>query len=113
MARHDPHPMSIADALVAQRQARGDISQEAAAEAIGTTKQTIGRWEKGAQPAPEWVSPLAKFLRLPVEEVRILRRSAGPADRLDQIEARLGELEELVSRLVEGPARRGRPGGGR
>lgn len=100
--------MTISEALVAARQQRGDISQEAAADLIGTSKQTISRWEKGAQPAPEWVPDLAKFLRLPTERVRELRRRAGPDARLDRIEGRLTDLERLVSQLVEAPRPRRR-----
>ena len=47
-----------------------DISQEALAAAIGTTRQQISRWECGVSvPAPKFAYALAKHFGITVEEL--------------------------------------------
>lgn len=50
----------------------GISSQERAAVALGTTRNTYGQWETGAQvPSARWVEPLAEWLDRPRWQVLV------------------------------------------
>ncbi|MBF4308191.1 XRE family transcriptional regulator, partial [Vibrio anguillarum] len=61
--------MSIGDTLKTQRIKLG-IKQEAVAEEMGVTVQTIYKWEKGTtEPKASQVSKLGKILQLTEKEI--------------------------------------------
>ena len=56
----------IGELLKTRRADLGISSQEKAAVAMGTTKNTWSKWEQGHElPSARWVEPLAEFLDAP------------------------------------------------
>lgn len=95
--------MSLSVALDAEVARRG-ISWTAAAERIGSTQQSLSRWRLGqATPTAEWHAPLAKFLHVPLEELR--RMVATQRNAMD-VNARLAALEARVEALEKAPRKR-------
>lgn len=95
-----PH-VSLQDALRAAIHGR-DHSHAQAAEAIGTTQQTVSSWAAGKSlPKPASYAGLAKYLRTTQAEVRALvavEKASG--DRVSRLERQVAELSELVGHLV-------------
>lgn len=92
--------MTIAEAIRNEIDRRA-ISQVEAAALIGVRQQTISRWAIGELlPAPEYLPVLAKFLHVPVADVKQMRagarRSRDIGARLDQIENRLSRIETAL-----------------
>ena len=56
-----PQITSYGDAIRDARSVRG-MSQADLARLLGTTQQTIGRWEQGQRPQPRWRKKLDVFL---------------------------------------------------
>lgn len=54
-------------ALEEARKAAGFRSQEALAEAIGVTRQSVNQWERGTEPRGASLVALCKVLDMPVE----------------------------------------------
>lgn len=78
------------------------ISQREAAEQIGVTQQTFSRWRHGQLiPAPSSIPAIARFLGLPVKEVRAMHAAARREknQQLRGIESRLENVEEFTRRL--------------
>ena len=105
MAPQDP-PMTIGQAID-QAMKQRDLSQSEAAEQIGISQQVLSRWIAGAYPPkPSYVPAIARFLRLPQSEVRVMRDAAAhkrePVDRaeLDRIEAKIDDLTRLVEQAL-------------
>jgi transcriptional regulator with XRE-family HTH domain len=95
-------PMSLGQALAAEIDRRG-ISQRAAADLIGVRYQNLSQWIAGKyRPKSEYLAPIARFLHLPVKEVKALRAQSvvDPAKRLEAIEADLAELKDMVLDLA-------------
>lgn len=91
----------LADAIAAET-ARRDLNQREAAEIIGTTQQTFGKWVNyRVRPSDQHIPGLAKYLSMTEETVRQLRGQmrGDPKDRLI-IRTRIDALEQRVDLLV-------------
>lgn len=103
-------------AAVRRGRERLGISQDVAAERVGVRQQTWSGWEKGISiPPPRRVAAIAELLKLDPTKLQqaaghIPAGIDGPIDdpvvsdddvtpRLDQLEARMGDLIGLLSRL--------------
>ena len=94
------------------RELRGDLSHDRFAEALGTTRQTVIRWEKGTIPET-YAQALSEYSsgRYSPEDFNPRLALAGGrptlADRLIELENSVCELEERV-RTLERDRRRSR-----
>lgn len=96
--------MTLADLLTERI---GDDGQDEAVRFFRVSQATVSRWMSGSViPGHDRVSRLAEFLNLPESDVvQAIHASRTQRDRIDQLEARLDELEaQLVTmgqRLAE------------
>jgi predicted site-specific integrase-resolvase len=98
----------IGQRLSDEAQRRG-ISHETAGEMIGVSQATFSRWCMGANvPAARYWTPIGRFLKIRREEVGTLvaqaRTARSPrlsAERLDDLEAQVGELRRVMLRIAE------------
>lgn len=101
---------ALAQALRDAVEAR-DHTQYDAADAIGTSQQTFGKWLHGVSlPSDQSLPGIAAYLELPVEDVRAMRgRPRGRKNaaerltltrRLEALEDRLDDLAVRVERLA-------------
>ena len=91
----------LATELRAARDRRGMSQAQAAAE-IGTTQQTLGRWEKGDRPQARWHQRIESFIRPPatVSPLRSLPTSDPGEPELS--EQQLKTLEAVRTRISAG-----------
>lgn len=75
----------------------GRLSHDRMADALGTTRQTVIGWEKGARPKEESIRRLAAFFDKPAD---IFRAPATEAVTLHRLADRLEELESALERLL-------------
>ena len=85
--------------LRAMRQRRG-MSQADLARYLGTTQQTVGRWETGQVPQPRWRVRIDEFLSDGPEGEVLTFPSMGAASR------DAADLNELQAVVVRGVAER-------
>lgn len=107
----------LADAIAAET-ARRDLSQQEAADLLGTTQQTVGKWMNArTRPGDPHVPALARYLGMTEDKVREMRgpMRGDPRDRMvlrrqvealereqqERSEKLLGALEELAGRVDE------------
>lgn len=79
------------------RRGHYDESQTTAAERLGLQQHIVSRIERGDAPPPESITALAKYLGLPVKELReliererLLKEHRAAQRRLAEVEAKLG-----------------------
>lgn len=87
---------SISPEKLRAARALANLSQRAAARAIGVQENTISRWETG-----ESVPSRAPFLRM-LEAYGLPSRETDLFDDVDELRRRVAELESAVAKLVEG-----------
>jgi transcriptional regulator with XRE-family HTH domain len=76
---------------------RREISHAEAAEIIGISQATFSRWVNGDNlPTSPYFTKLARFLRIPRDEVV---RTISDAKGTDPVDERMSTLEEIVDRL--------------
>lgn len=107
----------IGEAIAAKIDDLG-LRQWEAAEKMGTTQQTVSKWIGGQIPDREYATPIARFLGLPVADVRSQlsrqRREKGDdrrsvAQRLRALESAMHEAEERdeeIARRIDQLSRR-------
>lgn len=117
MARHAP-PVNIGTALQDEATRRG-LSHAEAGELLDISQASFSRWVNGDNvPAPRYWQAIARFLRIPKEQVSTLcaQERAGRGNRgvrrvatdmtelrreVDKLRRDQAELHRLVLRLVE------------
>jgi transcriptional regulator with XRE-family HTH domain len=88
-------------ALIRQEIAATGKTQDEIAIPLGTTQQTLSRWASGKQiPGPESLPALARFLRIPIRELKELRAEAQLAGEDDQIAQRLDGIASTLKALT-------------
>ena len=94
--------MTIGERIKQARKARR-MSQKELAEKIGTTPQTIGRYEAdGRRPKADAMLKIASALNVPVSELLGEPRPTAPTDHT---ESRLNQLMEECGELISASAR--------
>jgi|SRR5215467_6489603 len=95
---HEVTDENLGQALLAECKRRG-ISQAQAARDFGVHRQAFSDWVNGKRaPAKTYAPALARFLRVPVRDVRAML--ARPrADRITTLEHRVESLELALTRL--------------
>lgn len=104
----------LSDMIRARRALLG-VSDETAAHQVGVTGATFARWRKGRfLPEDDKVPALARWLGVNEADVRAAIGMGQPPtmtdvqDRLDELGARIAELDRLVNGLVPREQQRGR-----
>jgi DNA-binding XRE family transcriptional regulator len=93
------------------RELRGTLSHDKFAAALGTSRQTVIRWEKGMIPRA-YAQALADYSGGKYKpqnfnpDLRSAARRFLVAERIDALERRQQELEERMKRLERQPTRR-------
>lgn len=89
----------FATVLRQTRRAR-EQSQQLIADLTGARQATVSRWEKGLlYPEPETLRALARYLEMPVADVRrLVERSELEAERA-KVSERLSSLDEQLHAL--------------
>lgn len=98
---------SLGQALLAECKRRG-ISQAQAARDFGVHRQAFSDWVNGKRdPAKSYAPAIARFLRVPVKEVRATL-TRPRADRITVLEERVASLERALTALERALAPRAR-----
>lgn len=98
--------------LLREEQLRREISESAAGEVLGISQQTFGRWIAGANvPSSQHWTPIARFVKLPRDEIARLAREAKAGDdpvakRLGALETEIAEVKALLQQLLDQQGRR-------
>ena len=93
-------PETFARVLRRTRRQRVD-SQQDIADITGARQATVSRWEKGSLfPEPDTHRPLARYLGMPVADLRALvERSELQAERA-KLERKLSQVDQRLSALM-------------
>lgn len=89
--------MSRLSQLLKNTRQKSGLSERAAASANGWSQQTLHTWENGVVPREKYFEPIARYLRITVDEVRMLaneaKESAGNT-KLPKIDLIYGKVSD-------------------
>lgn len=95
----------LGDYIVAEMRARGITDQSELGAILGVNQSSVSRWVNGESrgPSGENLRRLAEFLRMPIQELYLIKhRNPGPisATALErEVRSLQGEVEELNDKL--------------
>ncbi len=90
------------------------LNQHDLGETFGVNQSSVAKWERGTKPAPAQLPALAKFLRVPLQELLSIYHDSPDASFEESLEEvrvtvasmdrRLSELTHLVQAAIQGRA---------